>query len=246
MPKKFFFALLVLLFSVSSGQVYAKLSDDKKKECEKKLEDILMNKTLVAKVVFPASKDGIDLKIDGTWDNKKVTRRIKDKGIGIQIGDPATVTTVKLKDQHIEIHLNGGGHGTFMDRMISDDKSGKRGGIQSGGSRINMHFNRDVTEEDIAIEPLAKWLEPLVETDALAQDIALQNIPEEFKEAAEKGEIVEGMDKQTVFAILGEPKDKKVDLDVDPPVEKWQYELKSMEIMVVTFEKGKVAKIDKF
>ncbi|MFC1537419.1 hypothetical protein ACFL4P_01180 [Gemmatimonadota bacterium] len=250
MLKKIFFSSVFMSLFISAvfmnEPAYAKLKGDLKKSCEAKLESILMNKTLIAKVTFPASNKGIDLKIDGTLNNKKITRTLKDKGIGIEIGSPATVTTVKLKDKDIEVHLNGGGHGTFMDRMISDDKSGKSGGVQSGGSRINLKFDRDITEEDIVIEKLAGWLEPVVETGALAKDIALKNIPEEFKEAAEKGEILVGMDKKTVFAIMGEPKEKKVDLDKTPPVEKWQYELKSMEIMVITIEKGKVIDVMTF
>jgi len=240
------FMSLFISAAFMNGPAYGKLKGDLKKSCESKLESILMNKRLIAKVTFPASKNGVDLKTDGTWDNKKLTRTLKDKGIGIEIGDPATVTTVKLKDNRIEVHLNGGGHGTLMDRMISKDESGKRGGIQSGGSRINLRFDRDITEDDIEIEKLAGWLDPVVETGALAQDIALKNIPEEFKEAAEKGEIVVGMDKKTVFAIKGEPKVKKVDLDQTPPVEKWQYELKNLETMVVTFQKGKVIDVMTF
>src|SRR5439155_25203417 len=48
-----------------------------KDQAEKQLEALLLNKQLVAKVTFPASKDGIDLKTDGTWNMKVVTRQIR-------------------------------------------------------------------------------------------------------------------------------------------------------------------------
>lgn len=241
--------LTLLLSALFVGdQAFGKLKDDEKKQCEERLADILMNKQLTAKVTFPASKDGADLHVDGTWDNKKVTRSIKDKGIGIEIGDPVTVTTVKLKGKHIEIHLNGGGYGTFGDKLLSDFNIGsaKRGAKQAGGSRINLRFGRDITADDIKVESLSKWLEPLVDTAVLYKDIAQKNIPEEFKEASEKGEILVGMDKETVFAIKGKPFEQKLDVDVNPPVEKWQYKLEGMKIMLVTFEGGKVTKVQIF
>ena len=240
------FCVLPLCMSLNYAQ--AKLDGDAKKQSQVKLEEILMNKQLVAKVTFPASKDGIDLNIDGSWDNKEVTRSIKDKGVGIEIDEAATVTTVKLKDKHIEIHLNGGGYGTFGDVLLADINvnSAKRGGKQSGGSRINLRFNRNIELEDIDVKVIAKYLDPLVKTTGLAQDIAQQSIPEEFKEAAENGEIVTGMDKKTVYAIKGAPKEKNLNTDVSPPVEKWQYEISEFETQVVTFEDGVVAKIEIF
>ena len=54
------------------------------------------------------------------------------------------------------------------------------------------------------------------------------------------------MDKLTVFAVFGEPKQKTVDLSSDPPTEKWQYELLDLRTRVATFKDGKVAKIDEF
>ena len=54
------------------------------------------------------------------------------------------------------------------------------------------------------------------------------------------------MDKLTVFAISGDPKQKSVDLAAEPPTEKWQYELPGLKTRVITFKGGKVAKIDEF
>ena len=77
-----FMALIVIAKPLS-----AKIEKDQENEYQAKLEEILLNKRLTAKVTFPASKDGIDLKINGEWDNKKVTGRIKDRGIGIDIDE---------------------------------------------------------------------------------------------------------------------------------------------------------------
>jgi len=218
---------------------------------QKKLESFLLGKRLVAKVAFPGYKTGIDLKTDGTWDQRWATRMIKEHGVGIEVGDAAAVTAVKLKGNHLEIHLNGGGFGTAGDVFMTSEATRRAregaGGKVPGGSRINLRFDHSISGEDVDdLGRLAGYLEPVVDTSALRQDVAKQGLPAEFKEAASKGEIVVGMDKATVFAILGEPKNKNVDLNADPPIEKWQYELKNLKTRVVTFKDGKVIKITDF
>jgi hypothetical protein len=86
----------------------------------------------------------------------------------------------------------------------------------------------------------------VVDPSSLRQAARRNAIPDEFKEAAAKGEVVSGMDKATVFAIMGEPKTKAVDMNAEPPVEKWQFELKDLKTRIVSFKQGKVAKVDEF
>lgn len=242
--------LLVFLVSLAPS-VFARqgLTKQAREDAQKDLQAIFLNKQLVAKVTFPAYKDGLDVKIDGTWDLKWVTRQIKDHGVGIEIGDKASVTDLKLKEESIEVHLNGGGAGTFADAMLtSKAKKTLRegaGGKAPGGSRINLRFGRPITQDDLKnLEQLISYLEPVVDTTSLQQVAKRQLIPEEFKEAAAKKLVVIGMDKATVFAIMGEPKAKSVDLNSEPPVEKWQFELPNLKTRIVTFKEGKVVKID--
>ena len=243
-------AVLVILGTTSPlfGQA---LTGPVKDQAEKQLEALLLNKQLVAKVTFPASKDGIDLKTDGTWNMKVVTRQIKDHGVGIDVGDKASVTNVKLKDKVIEIHLNGGGAGTFGDLLLtSDDKKARREagtGKAPGGSRIHLQYDRAISQDDLRdLDRLVSYLEPVVDAASLRQAAKREAIPEEFREAAAKGNVVAGMDKATVFAIMGEPKNKTVDMNADPPTEKWQFDLPNLKTRIVTFKDGKVVKVDEF
>ena len=222
-----------------------------KEQAQKQLEALFLNKQLVAKVTFPAHQSGIDLKTDGTWDMKLVTRTIKDRGVGIEVDEKASVTNVKLKGDVIEIHLNGGGVGTLGDSlMMGSSKKAARDlgtGKAPGGSRINLRFGRDITGEDIRdMDKLIAYLDPVVDASSLRQAAKRNAIPDEFKEAAARGEVVAGMDKATVFAIMGDPKNKIVDMNVDPPAEKWRFELKDLKTRIVTFKQGKVAKVDEF
>jgi hypothetical protein len=240
---------LFLVFCGSTAAFGQELSNQAQQQAQKELQAIFLSKQLVAKVTFPAFKDGIDIKPDGTWDIKWVTRQIKDHGVGIEIGDKASVTDVKLKDKSLEIHLNGGGAGTFGDILLTSKEKKERressGGKAPGGSRINLKFERPITQDDLKdIEHLIAYFEPVVDTSTLQQAAKRQSIPDEFKDAAAKKMVVEGMDKATVFAIMGEPKNKAVDLNSDPPTEKWQFELPNLKTRIVTFKGGKVVKVD--
>jgi len=234
--------------AASGGQ---ELTGQLKDQAEKQLEAVLLNRQLIAKVTFPAWKDGIDLKTDRTFDMKWVTRQIKDHGVGIDVGDKASVTNVKLKDKVNEIHLNGGGAGTLGDvLMTSDEKKARREagtGKAPGGSRINLQFDRRITQDDIRdLDRLIEYLEPVVDASSLRQAAKRQSIPDEFKEAASKGSVGMGMDKATVFAIMGEQKNKAADMNADPPIEKWQFDLPNLKTRIVTFKEGRVIKVDEF
>ena len=165
--------------------------------------------------------------------------------MGIEIGEAAVITAVKLKGQHIEIHLNGGGLGTFEDNLLGVKKSAS--GKNPGGSRINVRFNRPLTYGDIQdLERIASCIEPVVDSSSIHQVAKLNAIPEAFKRAAEDGQVVQGMDKATVFAIMGEPKNKNVDMSGDVPIEKWQFDLANLKTRVVTFMQGIVVKVMEF
>ena len=69
-------AIIALAVTVSVGiteQAFGQgsLSGDAKKEAERFLDELLMTKALVAKVTFPAWKDGINLRLDGSWNPAK-------------------------------------------------------------------------------------------------------------------------------------------------------------------------------
>jgi hypothetical protein len=93
---------------------------------------------------------------------------------------------------------------------------------------------------------MSTFLEPLLNAQTLRTATAQQALAPEWADAAAQKRVVVGMDKTTVFAIFGEPKQKQVDLAADPPVEKWQYELPALKTRVITFKEGKVAKVDEF
>jgi hypothetical protein len=242
---------VVVVTVLACGQMtLAQVPRGESASCGPTLERLLVNKKLVAKVVFPASAQGIDLTLDGRWDQKETSRLIKRTGVGIAVDDPAVVNQVKLKDNLLELHLNGGGFGTFGDVLLSSEyqrQTRSTGEKASGGSRVNLRFTRPVTCEELTdAEQMMRFLEPLLDASALRIVAAQQAIAPEWAEDARFTRVVIGMDKATVFAIMGEPKQKHVNLETDPPTERWQFDLPDLRTRVVTFQAGKVVKVDEF
>lgn len=82
----------------------------------------VLNASLVGRVAtvrldMPATKDGVDVYPDRrpAIDLGSYGRRLKENGIALRPGDRIMITKVKVKDSHIEVHLGGGGYGTFGD-----------------------------------------------------------------------------------------------------------------------------------
>ncbi len=66
---------------------------------------------------MPGTSDGIDVQADSSsaLDYRQYGERLKLYGTAIHSRQSATVTLVKIKGDHIEFQLNGGGYGTFGD-----------------------------------------------------------------------------------------------------------------------------------
>ncbi len=77
----------------------------------------LEGRRVVVKIDMPGTSDGVDIKADAarSIDYQRHGNRLKTYGTAIREGEAATITHVKLKKELIEIHLNGGGFGTFSD-----------------------------------------------------------------------------------------------------------------------------------
>lgn len=89
-------------------------------------EDILRRsfegKTVRVKLDMPGSEQGVDV-YPGT--SQKVNypdhaSRLKRFGTAIHSGETAMITKIRLKGDHLEVHLDGGGYGTAGDETSSD------------------------------------------------------------------------------------------------------------------------------
>jgi hypothetical protein len=81
------------------------------------LQNYFVGKQVQLKIDMPGTQRGVDLRMDRNepMDWKQYSSRLKEFGPAIRIGDRATVTTLVVKKNLIEVQLDGGGFGTFWD-----------------------------------------------------------------------------------------------------------------------------------
>jgi len=76
--------------------------------------------TVTVKMDMPASNEGVDVRpLAGGLDFKKLNDRLHRFGVGVHTGESIMITKVVVKKDHIEVHLGGGGYGTFADVMAA-------------------------------------------------------------------------------------------------------------------------------
>ena len=84
---------------------------------EAALKSYFEGKRVTVRLDMPGSADGVDVHPDAgrAVDFKRYNNDLKRYGTAIRAGDTVAVTLVKMKKDLIELHLAGGGFGTFGD-----------------------------------------------------------------------------------------------------------------------------------
>jgi hypothetical protein len=139
------------------------------------LKAALEGKRLTLQIDMPATSAGVDI-YPGTsrpLNMEKYADRLKENGAAIKAGEPNMITKVKVKDDEIEIHLGGGGYGTFGDNLGSWAKNrgadsgsaqqaqiaNRRSQALSAGSRFNLHYPNGVTPAELTLSAIVHALE---------------------------------------------------------------------------------------
>lgn len=81
------------------------------------LKTFFEGKRVVLKMDMPGTSDGVDVEADARQpiDYRQYGDRLKTYGAAIHAGEATVVTLVKIKGDHVEFQLGGGGYGTFGD-----------------------------------------------------------------------------------------------------------------------------------
>jgi hypothetical protein len=81
------------------------------------IQNYFQGKRVQLKIDMPGTQQGVDLRFDrgAPMDWKQYSSRLKKFGVAIPKDERATVTTIVVKKDMIEIQLDGGGFGTFGD-----------------------------------------------------------------------------------------------------------------------------------
>ena len=108
------------------------------------LARLLLGKDLKALLDMPAYKDGVDLygnpkgnkRLDERGiDLKELSNFLKEKGVGVERDEWATITDVKVDNDRVEVHLGGGGEDGGAGKRTAKKGAGyKRAGVRASTS----------------------------------------------------------------------------------------------------------------
>lgn len=190
---------------------------------EGRLRKALEGKRITLKMDMPASSEGVDV-FPGSnrpVDYDKVGKRMKKHGVAIRDAEAARITRVKVKDDLIEVQLNGGGYGTFGDGLghLLKNQAADSGTAQqmkyqnqrteklAGGSRFNLRYPNSVSSDDMtpaavihALEEYATFPEGIATVATQVSAVDVRQPP-----AGGNGNLRKGMSMEEVGQLAGKP-----------------------------------------
>lgn len=194
---------------------------------EARLRKALEGKRITLKMDMPATSEGVDVFPGSSHavDYDKVGKRMKKTGVALKDGDAARITKVKVKDNLIEIQLNGGGYGTFGDVLGGLKNHGADSGTAqqmkfqnqraeklAGGSRFNLRYPNGLGADDLTPAAVIQALDEYATFPAGIAVVATQaSYTSQASAVAATGDqapakpVRKGMSADEVAALAGSP-----------------------------------------
>jgi len=153
----------VVIAVIGAAAIAATVAMPAEAQDEAALRAFFEGKRIGLKIDMPGTSDGVDVRADSgrPLDYQHYGDRLKSYGAAIRAGESATVTYLKVKKDLIELHLDGGGFGTFGDdsstsvNMPHVDKSSREKDLEKkikdeddSGRRRRMERERDDLRDD--------------------------------------------------------------------------------------------------
>ena len=185
-----------------------------------------------SRTAFPMGARGLNLR-DGvvTPGGQELQQLLTIWGPSIKPGDPAHISYVRIKDDHIHFDLNGGpvhrkkwyqhiqvsgSNGTPV--PLSNDQSTDN----PHGSYLDVYFDKYVPEMSAA--QLRTLLLPVLDFNARNKEEAyLDTVPPKVKEAIKAHHVLVGMNTEMVIHAVGKPPKKVRERDGESDYEEWIY-----------------------
>src|SRR5882762_288580 len=153
-------------------------------------------------------------------------------GPAIKPGDPAHISYVQIKDDHIHFEINGGPvHRKKWYQHIEVSGAGGRTVTPSApdnpqsnahGSFVNVYFDKYVPE--MTAQQLRELLFPVLDFNARNKEQAyLDTVPPKVKEAIQAHHVLVGMNQEMVLHARGKPPKKVREHDGETDYEEWIY-----------------------
>jgi hypothetical protein len=185
-----------------------------------------------ARTAFPMGTKGLQLK-DGviTPNGEELRQALTLWGPAVKPGDPAHISFVQIKDDHIHFEINGGPirRKKWYQRVQVSGAGGTpvAGGpdepqTNPHGSCVDLYFDRHVPE--MTVQQLRALLYPVLDFNARNKEQAyLDTVPPKVKEAIQAQHVLVGMNQEMVLHAKGKPPKKVREKDGETEYEEWIY-----------------------
>jgi len=185
-----------------------------------------------ARTAFPMGAKGLHLK-EGvlTPKGEELQQALNLWGPAIKPGDPAHISLVQIKDDHIHFEINGGPvHRKKWYQRIEVSGAGGQPVSTSPsdpqanphGSFVNLYFDKYVPE--MTPQQLRALLYPVLDFNARNKEQAyLDTVPPKVKEAILAHQVLVGMNQEMVLHAKGKPPKKVRERDGETQYEEWIY-----------------------
>jgi hypothetical protein len=185
-----------------------------------------------SRTAFPMGTKGIILKNGVTTPNgQELQQALALWGPAVRPGDPAHISYVQIKDNHIHFDINGGPvhRKKWYQRIEVSGASGVP--VQTGpnqaqqnphGTYLDVYFDKYVPE--MSAQQLRDLLHPVLDFTARNKEEAyLDTMPPKVKEAIQAHHVLVGMNSEMVLHAKGKPPKKVREKDGDTQYEEWIY-----------------------
>ncbi len=184
-----------------------------------------------ARTAFPMGTKGLQLKNGVTTPSgQELQQALALWGPAVKPGDPAHISFVQIKDNHIHFDINGGairrkkwyqhievsGNGGTVPLSPTDSTQNPH------GTYLDLYFDKYVPE--MTAQQLRDLLYPVLDFTAHNKEEAyLDTVPPRVKEAIKAHQVLVGMDSEMVIHSRGKPPKKVREKEGDTEYEEWIY-----------------------
>jgi hypothetical protein len=206
------------------------------------------------RTAFPMGTKGLRLKDGSVTPNRdELKQMIAIYGPALKPGDPAQISLVQIKDDHIHFELNGGPirRRKWYQRVTIAGANG--GAITPGGnsgpqenphgSFVDLYFDKYVPE--LTAQQVRDMLFPALDFNAHSKEQAyLDTIPPKAKQAILEHRVLVGMNQEMVIHAKGRPPKKDREKDGETEYEEWIYGEPPQDVDFVRFIGDEVVRVE--
>jgi hypothetical protein len=206
-----------------------------------------------SRTAFPMGNKGLILRNGTTTPSgQDLQQLIALWGPSIKPGDPAHISYVRIKDNHIHFDLNGGPihRKKWYQRVQISGANGTPVPLSKDeevnnphGSYLDIYFDKYVPEMSAA--QLRDLLLPVLDFNARNKEEAyLDTVPPKVKEAIQSHHVLVGMNSEMVIHAVGKPPKKVRERDGETEYEEWIYGEPPQDVDFVRLVGDEVVRIE--